>query len=153
MLWYLILLMTLVPLAELFLLVRLAQFCGFWTTVGVVLGTGVVGAALARAQGLKVVNAIRQKLQRGELPADDLLDGMMVLVAAAFLVTPGVMTDAAGLLLLIPFTRAVVRRLARRWLARKLAGGQVFVHSETGFQPLGDDPPPGAPPLEELDEQ
>jgi UPF0716 protein FxsA len=153
MLWRLVLLMTLVPLAELLLLVRLAQFWGFWTTVGIVIGTGLAGAALARAQGLRVVAAIRQKLGRGELPADDLLDGLMVLVAAAFLVTPGVMTDTAGLLLLIPFTRRVLRDVLKRWLARRAAAGQIFVHTESGFDPINDEPPPGAPPLEETDER
>ena len=114
MLWRLVLLMTLVPLAELLLLVRLAQLWGFGTTVAIIVGTGLAGAALARAQGLRVLGAIRRKLARGELPADDLLDGVMVLVAAAFLVTPGVMTDAAGFVMLIPFTRSMLRRLVRR---------------------------------------
>jgi len=153
MLWRLVLLMTVVPFAELLLLLRLAQVLGLWATVGIVVGTGVVGAALARMQGLRVLHAIRAKLQRGEVPADDLVDGMMVLVAAAFLVTPGVMTDTAGFLLLIPATRAVVRQMIKRWLARKVAGGQAFVHTEPGFRPIGEEPPPGAPPLEDVEEQ
>lgn len=152
MLLRLILLMTLLPLVELLLLVRLAEIWGFWTTVGVVLGTGLVGAALARAQGLRVIQTIRVKLGHGELPADDLLDGMMILVAAAFLVTPGVITDVTGLLLLVPFTRHAVRRLVKRWLARKVAEGQVLVHTAPGFEPINDEPPPGAPPLEDVDE-
>ena len=153
MLWRLVLLMTLVPLAELLLLVRLAQLWGFGTTVAIIVGTGLAGAALARAQGLRVLGAIRRKLARGELPADDLLDGVMVLVAAAFLVTPGVMTDAAGFVLLIPFTRSVLRRLVRRWLARKMAAGQVFVHNDARFHPIDEQPPPGSPPLEDPDER
>ena len=152
MLLRLILLMTIVPLAELLLLLRLAGIWGFTTTVAVVLGTGLAGAALARAQGLKVLANIRARLQRGELPADDLLDGMMILVAAALLVTPGVMTDAAGLLLLVPAARAVGRKLLKRWLAARMVSGQAFVYREVEYRPIDEEPPPGSPPLEGPDE-
>ena len=107
MLLKLMLLLTLVPIAELYLLVRLTPcWGGFGVTVAVIILTGVLGAALARMEGLRVLTNARREFAAGRLPADSLLDGVLILIAAALLVTPGVMTDIAGLLLLAPVSRA-----------------------------------------------
>jgi UPF0716 protein FxsA len=153
MLLKLILLLTIVPLVELFILVRLAQATSFLFTLCVVLGTGVVGAAVARIEGLRVLARMQEQLDRGELPADSILDGVLILLAAALLVTPGLITDACGFLLLVPPTRRLVRRWLKGWVMRRITTGQGGFHAMGGYRPIHDQPPPGAPPLEDEDER
>ena len=142
MLWKLILLLTIVPLIELYLLVRLTQATSFGVTVLVILGTGVVGAILAKMEGLRVLRRIREDMQGGSLPADGLIDGAMILVAGALLVTPGLLTDTVGFLLLLPPSRTVLRRLIKQWIKRKIEEGQVVMYRQMGFGPIQDDSPP-----------
>jgi UPF0716 protein FxsA len=119
MLLRLLLLFTLVPLVELVLLLVLADKIGWQVTLGVVLGTGVLGASLARWQGIQVWRRAHRELSAGRLPGDALLDGLMVLVAGALLVTPGALTDALGFALLLPPFRTVIkRRLIRQFQSR-----------------------------------
>ncbi len=150
MLLKLILLLTVVPLLELFLLVHMTPLWGgIGVTVLVVVATGVIGAALARHEGLRVLRAVQQRMAQGELPTDDLLDGMMILVAGALLVTPGLLTDAAGFFLLVPVSRAIVRGLLKAWIGKKIKAGQMQFHTDAGFGPISQEPPPGFPPLED----
>ncbi|MEX0890881.1 MAG: FxsA family protein [Gemmatimonadota bacterium] len=122
MLGKLLLLFIGVPLLELALLLWIGQRVGLVPTVALVVATGVAGAALARSQGLRVLGRIRAELAAGSMPAQELLDGALVLVAGATLLTPGLLTDVFGLLLLLPGTRGWVRaRLGarmRRWVER-----------------------------------
>jgi UPF0716 protein FxsA len=106
----LLLLFTLVPLIELFLLVKLGTVIGIGATVLIVICTGVLGAGLARWQGLGVLRRLTEDMNHGRLPADALIDGLLILIAGAVLLTPGLITDAFGFLLLVPRGRAVVRR-------------------------------------------
>jgi UPF0716 protein FxsA len=151
MLLKLILLLTIVPLVELFILVKLAQATSFLLTICIVLGTGALGAALARIEGLRVLARMQEQLDRGELPADSILDGVLVLLAAALLVTPGLITDACGFLLLIPPTRRLVRDRLKAWVMRRIAVGRGGFGTARGFEPIHDQPPPGSPPLEDED--
>jgi len=106
----LLLLFTVVPLLELFLLVKLGTVIGIGATVLIVICTGVLGAWLARWQGLGVLRRLSEDVNQGRLPADALIDGLLILIAGAVLLTPGLITDALGFLLLVPQGRAVVRR-------------------------------------------
>jgi UPF0716 protein FxsA len=106
----LLLLFTVVPLIELFLLVKLGTVIGIGPTVLIVISTGVLGAFLARRQGLGVLRRISQDLNEGRLPANALIDGLLILIAGAVLLTPGLITDALGFLLLVPQGRSVVRK-------------------------------------------
>jgi UPF0716 protein FxsA len=121
------LLFILVPLAELALLVWLGQLLGLWPTLGVVAATGVVGAALARSQGLRAVRRIQGEMAAGRVPGAALLDGAAILVGGAFLLTPGILTDIAGFLLLLPPTRRWLRGRLRRALERRVETGDVQV--------------------------
>jgi UPF0716 protein FxsA len=114
----LIILFTVVPLVELWLLVKIGSRIGALPTVAMVLATGVVGALLARRQGLACLRNARRQLRGGELPTDALLDGLIVLAAAVLLITPGVITDILGIALLIP----PVRRRFRRALVKRIRG-------------------------------
>ncbi len=120
MLLYLFLLFTVLPLTEVFLLGWLWSEIGLLWTILLVLGTGFAGAALARWQGLKVIMRIERRLGRGQMPADELFDGAMLLVAGCLLITPGVLTDLFGLVLLVPPVRAVLRGSIKVWAARNV---------------------------------
>ncbi|MEM9594125.1 MAG: FxsA family protein [Acidobacteriota bacterium] len=112
----LFLLFTAVPLVELYLLLLTGRWLGVPATVALALGTGALGAWLARSQGVATFARVRQQLASGAVPTDALVDGMLILVAGAVLLTPGLLTDVCGFLLLIPGSRAVVRNgLVRRW--------------------------------------
>jgi UPF0716 protein FxsA len=114
----LLLLFTVVPLVELFLLVKLGTVVGVGPTIALVIFTGVLGAWLARQQGLGVLRRLRAELEAGRLPAGALIDGLLILVAGAVLLTPGLLTDALGFVLLVPPSRAVVRRIVVERFAR-----------------------------------
>lgn len=113
----LLLALTVVPLVELALLLTIGQAIGVPLTVALVIGTGLLGASLARAEGLKTFFEFQRQLSGGGIPAGPLADGAMILVAAAFLVTPGILTDAAGFSLLIPPIRAVLKKLLGKYFA------------------------------------
>ncbi len=124
----LLLLFTLVPAIELALLIELGSRIGTLATLGIIAGTGVVGAFIARRQGLGVMRRLQQETSEGRLPADPLIDGAFLLVAGALLVTPGVLTDVVGFLCLVPGFRGIVRREVRRRIERAVAEGRVQVH-------------------------
>jgi UPF0716 protein FxsA len=121
----LLLLFVLVPLLELAILIRLGNLIGFWATIAIVVVTGTIGALLAKSQGLQVLAAIRTDLASGRMPTDRLLDGLLILVGGAVLLTPGLLTDVAGLMLLLPFTRNRMKRGVRRRLEGMARSGQV----------------------------
>lgn len=110
----LLLLFIAIPIAEMAILVWLGSQLGFWPTMALIIVTGIAGASLARAAGVHVVAQIRAEIAAGRMPVDHLLDGLLVLVGGVVLLTPGILTDIAGLLLLVPASRAVVRRFVRR---------------------------------------
>ncbi len=107
----LLLILTIVPLTELMLLLRLADAFSWQSTLALVVLTGVLGAWLARRQGIRTFARIQSELERGTLPADALIDAALILVAGLVLVTPGILTDLFGFALLIPPIR---RRIKHR---------------------------------------
>jgi len=124
----LLLLFTIVPLVELALLVYVSQFISPLGTILLVIITGVIGAALARHEGMRCWHKIQEKLTAGHAPGAELIEGPMILLAGAMLITPGILTDFCGFMLLIPPTRkAIARRLAARFRSR------FTVHTPDGF--------------------
>lgn len=132
----LLLLFIVVPVVELALLIEVGQRIGFLATVGLVMGTGIVGAALARQQGLSTLARLQRDLNDGRLPAEPIVDGVLILVAAAVLITPGVLTDLVGFLCLIPAFRQLLKRYLKRRFAYALQKGSIGV--SVGFQGMGD---------------
>lgn len=105
----LFLLFTVLPLVDLYLLLQIGDAIGGLPTLALVVATGALGAVLARAEGLRVLRALQAAVSHGAVPRDGVLSGALLLLGGALLVTPGVITDVIGLLLLVPFTR---RRIA-----------------------------------------
>jgi len=112
----LLLLFIIVPLVELSLLLVLGSCTYWWVPLVLVILTGAVGAWLARLQGWHTYRRIQQELAQGRLPTDSLLDALMIFVAGALLLTPGMLTDAFGFSLLIPPCRRVYKGRIVRWL-------------------------------------
>jgi UPF0716 protein FxsA len=114
-----------VPLLDTITLVIVGRYFGFWPTVAVVILSGVIGARLARQQGLAVWRSFQADLAAGRVPAQGLLDCVLILVAGGMMISPGFLTDIAALLLLLPPVRSVVKRWARAKLERMLRDGVV----------------------------
>lgn len=115
MLGRLLLAFILIPLVELVLLNQMYQRTNLLTTVVVVLVTGVVGANLAKQQGYKAWHAVHQQMAKGAVPSKEILDGVMILIAGAFLITPGLLTDLTGFLLLVPRVRSIMAKRLGKW--------------------------------------
>lgn len=136
MLFRLLLLFTVVPLVELTLLIKIGQRIGVGTTIGLVLLTGLAGAALARHEGWRTWTAIQRDLAAGRLPGDRIVDALLILVAGLLLITPGVLTDLVGVVLLV----APTRRLMRQYLKRQFAARMVIM-GPGPFRPTDPDRP------------
>lgn len=149
----LLLLFTVVPLVELYLLLYLGTVLGFWPTVGIVAFTGVVGAALAKHEGLRVWRKWQESLAGGAVPEDGIVGGLLVLIGGVLLVTPGVLTDLTGFSLLIPPTRKVIADIVRRRLERGVANGSVQVVGFGGLSGAGPMAGPAAGPTVERAER
>ena len=111
----LFLLFVLVPAAEIYLLVKVGSAIGPFATIALVILTALAGAHLARLQGMSTMLRIRENLNQGFMPAEELLDGVLIFLAGMVLLTPGFLTDIAGLLILLPGPRNVFKR----WLRKK----------------------------------
>ena len=107
---------TIIPFLEIYFLIEIGSYIGAFNTLMIVILTGFLGAILARYQGLKTMLKVRESLARGEMPAEHLLDALLVLLAGIVLLTPGFLTDLAGFTILIPTTRFHFKR----WLRKKL---------------------------------
>mgnify|MGYP002725783913 CR=1 FL=1 len=106
---------TLIPVIELYLLIKLGATVGPFNTLLLVILTGAAGAFLAKLQGLEAMLRVKTRLQQGETPAEEMLDALIILIAGIVLLTPGLLTDISGLLLLLPATR----RKFKIWLRQK----------------------------------
>mgnify|MGYP003335923154 FL=1 len=113
----LILLLVTAPLVELYVLIAVGREIGAGPTIGLAILTAVIGAWLLRWQGLNTLNRVQQSLQAGELPAVELVEGVILLLTGVMLLTPGFITDAIGFLCLVP--------VIRRYFAAGLAGRLV----------------------------
>lgn len=117
----LFLLFTIIPVIELTLLIKIGTLIGTLNTVMLVIFTAVVGAYLVRMEGLGVIYRFQQNMQEGRFPGEEILDGAMILVAGALLVTPGVATDIIGFLLVFPSSRRMIKISLRRYIERRIS--------------------------------
>ena len=126
------LLFVIVPLLELALLIQMGQWVGYWPTIGLVVFTGVMGAWLARMQGLRTMWRLRHDLANGRVPGQAIMDGMAVLAGGALLLAPGILTDLIGFGLLFPGTRHAIQRRIMARLERHIQEGAVHVKATGG---------------------
>jgi UPF0716 protein FxsA len=133
----LLVLFTVIPLVELALLLYLADLTDWRWTLGLVIVTGLIGTWLARSEGFRTYRRIQQELQAGRLPGASMVDAVMIFVAGALLVTPGILTDLFGMTLLIPVFRAYYRRRLISWFQTHFT---VQSYSAGGADALGSRP-------------
>lgn len=129
----LLLLFIVVPFIELAILLKLAEVTSVLHTLVLVVITGAIGTWLARSQGIRTLQRIREAMANQQMPTDPLIDAVMILIAGALLLTPGILTDAFGFSLLIPFFRNWYRIGLVRWFKSRFQIQTTF--RETGFEP------------------
>jgi len=117
-------LFTIIPIAELYLLIKIGGMIGALNTVLIILFTAVIGAYLAKTQGFIVIRRIDQALNEGRIPGRELLDGLFVLLGGFTLLTPGFLTDLIGLTMLFPLTRILYIKFAMRTIQNKIETGK-----------------------------
>ena len=139
----LLLLFVLVPAVELALLIEIGARIGTLATLGLIVGTGVLGAALARQQGLAVLRRVQEELAANRLPTGPLVDGLIILIAGALLMTPGILTDGVGFLCLVPGSRTLIKRGLWRRFERAVREGRLDLQVELPDEDFrrADEPP------------
>lgn len=123
----LVLLFTLVPIIELYILFQIAKYTSWLTTIVLVITTGIAGAYLAKKEGRGILRRINSDLREGRLPGEELVNGLCVLVGGALLLTPGILTDIAGFTLIIPLTRNIFKGYLKNMFRKMIESGNVNV--------------------------
>lgn len=131
----LVFLFVAMPLVELYLLLTVGSQIGAWNTFGIVLITGIVGAALAKSQGRAIFTKIQSELNKGGVPADAMIQGLMVFVGGLLLITPGFVTDAFGFFFVIPVTRWFFLKAIKAHFANAIQSGKykMYTSGSQGF--------------------
>lgn len=132
------LLFIIVPIVEIYIIIQVGSAVGGWNAIALMILISIVGAWMVRREGLSLIGRIQSQLNQGSLPTKELVDGLLVAIAGALMLTPGFLTDAVGLLCLFPPTRAIIRTVL---IARFAGRVQVASSGFGGFGPGG----PGGP--------
>jgi len=121
---YLFLLFVIMPIVEIAVLIKVGGAIGGWTTIGIVILTAIVGTAMLRQQGMATLAKAQQRMQGGEMPAQQMLEGLLLLIGGVLLLTPGFITDFFGFCTLVPISREF---LAKKLASRSMGNMNVFV--------------------------
>jgi UPF0716 protein FxsA len=140
----LVLLFIVVPIVEIYLIIQVGQAIGALWTIAILIADSLIGARLLSWQGRAAWRRFQEALAAGRMPHREITDGVMIVVGGTLLLTPGFVTDAVGLFLLIPPTRALVRRAFVGFVRRRSVLTRVVIRSPNA--PRRDDPPPPPPP-------
>jgi UPF0716 protein FxsA len=117
-----------VPALEVTGMITLGHFIGGWTTFGLILLSGFVGAYLAKREGRKVWAYARQQMSMGQVPTESILDGICIFAGGIFLITPGFLTDILGFLLVFPLTRPIFKVLLLTFIQKRISRGGGGFH-------------------------
>jgi UPF0716 protein FxsA len=123
---------SIVSLLELFILIKIGGHIGALNTILLVIFTVLLGAMLVRMEGLRTLRQIQSSLARGQLPAEELIDGVLIFAGGILLVIPGVLTDLCALIFLLPYTRMHIKRWLRRRFDCMVASGNVRLNYRRG---------------------
>ena len=121
----LFLIFAVIPVIELALLIKIGSVIGTLNTIIIVILTAVVGAYMVKLEGMTVMYRIRENMQQGIFPTEELINGMMILMAGALLLTPGFFTDVIGFLMVFPVSRGVIKRIAGRYIKKRMSSTDV----------------------------
>jgi UPF0716 protein FxsA len=117
-----------VPVIELALLINIGSLIGVLNTVIIVILTATIGAYMVRMEGIGVMYRIQRNMQEGIFPGNELINGMMILIAGAMLLTPGFFTDVLGFLMVFPVSREFIKKIARRYIKKKMSSDEIEIH-------------------------
>ncbi|MBJ7508636.1 MAG: FxsA family protein [Ilumatobacteraceae bacterium] len=135
----LFLLFIVVPLCELYTIVKMSAAIGFFNTLGVMIVIGAIGSWLVKREGMRVWQKFNTAVGQGKVPTKEIIDGVLILGAGALLLTPGFLSDIFGLLMLFPPTRVIFRGFLLRRAGKKgRFASQIFHESSNGPQGSGD---------------
>ena len=123
--WLLVGLFILVPLVEIYVIIQVGQVIGAWWTILLLIADSIFGSWLIKREGRRAWRALTAAIESGRMPATELADGALILVGGTLMLTPGFVTDAFGILLILPFTRPVARRLLTQVVTRKLTSSNT----------------------------
>ncbi|HXG53148.1 MAG TPA: FxsA family protein [candidate division Zixibacteria bacterium] len=129
---WLFFLFSIVPVLELYVLIKIGGFLGALNTVILLVAAAFLGALLVRLEGARTFRRMMDSLSQGTVPAGELVDGLLIFAAGVLLITPGVFTDLLALVFLVPVTRAWVKRWLRRKLERMIASGRARLYFHGG---------------------
>ena len=129
----LFLLFTIVPFIELALLIKIGTLIGTFETIMIIIVTGLVGAVMVRAAGIQCLFRIQEDLRSGVIPTDELFTGLLILASGAFLVTPGLITDTAGFVLLFPPTREIIKSYLKRYIKSRIGQKNIDTNIDIQF--------------------
>lgn len=118
--WVLVLAFIVVPLVEIYVLIQVGQVIGVWWTILLLVLDSILGSWLIRREGARAWQALRGALDNGRMPAKELADGALILIGGTLMLSPGFVTDAFGIVLIVPFTRPIARRLLTQVVTRRL---------------------------------
>ncbi|MFP5114505.1 FxsA family protein [Bacillaceae bacterium C204] len=124
---YLFLLIILIPALDIGVLLFSGKAIGVWPTIALILLTGIIGAYLAKREGLQTIRRVQEQLSYGQLPGDALLDGICILIGGILLLTPGFITDVTGFLFLFPPTRKPIKYLIIKMWQRRIKKGNIKI--------------------------
>ncbi|PLX98960.1 MAG: membrane protein FxsA [Desulfuromonas sp.] len=116
-----------IPICEIFIFLQAGEIIGLWPTILTVVLTGLAGAYLARTQGFDLLQRIGKSMDAGELPANELVDGVFILSGGLLLLTPGFLTDLLGFICLAPISRIPLKQLLVGWFKRKVEKGEIVI--------------------------
>lgn len=122
----LLLIFTVIPFIELFLLLELAQATSALTTFAIIITTGVIGAYLTKYEGLDVISKIKNAFNMGQLPTNQMIHGLCLIIGGAFLITPGILTDIVGFTLVVPYTRTFYVNVLKEWAMKNINVQQSY---------------------------
>jgi UPF0716 protein FxsA len=127
--WLLLIAFVIVPLVEIFVLIQVGQVIGAWWTILLLIADSILGTWLIRREGGRAFAALRSALNSGQMPAKELADGALILIGGTLMLSPGFVTDLFGILLILPSTRPVARRLLTGVVTRRLvsAGAAAYI--------------------------
>lgn len=138
----LLFLFVMVPLVELFILIKLGKYLGTLNTILIIILTGILGAAFARSQGAGIISRIRNSLNQGQIPGNELIQGLLILVGGLMLITPGFITDLLGFSLILPQSRKLFVGWLLTYMKNKIQSGRWQVNDSRFHSPddtNGDD--------------
>jgi UPF0716 protein FxsA len=117
----LFLIFAVIPMVELSLLIKIGSIIGTMNTIMIVILTAVIGAYMVRMEGIGVWFRIQKSLMEGIFPAEELIDGIMILIAGAVLLTPGLVTDILGFLMVFPLTRGFIKNILKKYFENRIS--------------------------------